>query len=265
VTYLLQSHNLSASEADKIPATGPNGRLLKGDVLAYVGVVSLTYPKSLSNNIVSRQHLDLSNIKLSTPLTPTPAPIKDTAQTVTPLPLQESKIGISVNLFEVIEVQQRIERKLGIYMPLSTFIAHATDIANGDFPVSRNVRLTQGDLFNQILGLNALMPRTARGSFTPQVSALPAPSSTTTPKPSKETTGMGDIIDVLIGTATVRTAPSSTHAPRSMDQVVVPSSANTATTNLISATVPTGDERRGRLFLERVKAYLESEPGRLVL
>jgi hypothetical protein len=170
-----------------------------------------------------------------------------------------------VNLSEVIKVQQRIERKLGIYMPLSTFIARATDIANDDLPISRNVKPTQDDLFNQILGLDALVPKTARGSFTPQVSALPAPSSTTTPKPSKEITGTGDIIDLLIGTTAVRRVSSSAHAPRSMDQVVVPSSAHTTTTNLISVTVPAGDERRGRLFLGRVKAYLESEPGRLVL
>ncbi|KAH0542570.1 hypothetical protein FGG08_003075 [Glutinoglossum americanum] len=258
VAHLLQSHSLPTSEADKIPATGPKGRLLKGDVLAYVGSVSSTYPKSLSDNITSRGHLDLSNIKLS----PAPVQQKPTAQATSPPPPQESKVGVSVNFSEVMKVQQRIERKLGICMPLSTFIARATDIANDDLPLPCNAKPSQDDLFNQILGLDALMSKTARGSFTLQVTALPTLSTGLAPKPSKgtTTTGSGDIIDILTGSVSRKTT-----AARSMDHVIVPSSAHAATTNVISVMVPAGDERRGRLFLGRVKAYLESEPGRLVL
>lgn len=35
--------------------------------------------------------------------------------------------------------------------------------------------------------------------------------------------------------------------------------------NVFSVTVPMGEERRARTFLERVKTVLQVEPGRLVL
>ena len=35
--------------------------------------------------------------------------------------------------------------------------------------------------------------------------------------------------------------------------------------NVFSVSVPKGDEKRGRIFLERVKTVLEVEPGRLVV
>jgi hypothetical protein len=38
-----------------------------------------------------------------------------------------------------------------------------------------------------------------------------------------------------------------------------------ATTNIFSVSVPKGDEKRAKVFLERVKIVLEAEPGRLVL
>jgi hypothetical protein len=251
VAHLLKLHNLPTSEADKIPATGPNGRLLKGDVLAYVGSVPPAYPKSLSDSIAVRQHLDLSNIRIGVPTAVPPKQQKTEA--TSPPPPRESKIGVSIELSEVMKVQQRIERKLGIHMPLSTFIARATDIANDDLPLSINAKPSQEDIFNQILGLDALVPRTARGSLTPQVNALPASPTTT------QSTRSSDIIDTLAGT-TVRGAPVA--GPRGQS---ASSPSAHATTNVISVTVPAGDERRGRLFLGRVKSYLESEPGRLVL
>ncbi|KAI9777923.1 MAG: pyridoxine biosynthesis protein [Geoglossum umbratile] len=255
VASLLLEHRLPPSEADKIPATGPKGRLLKGDVLAYVGMVSPTYTKSLSDSIVKRSHLDLSNIKVRTP--PLPAPSQKAAAQAAPPPPSERKIGVAVNFSEVMKVQQRIERELGTFMPLSTFIARATDIANDDLPLSPNAKPTQGDLFNQILGLDSLVPSTGRGSFTPQINALPttAPPPRPKPGPAKMT---DDIIDILAG-PTVCRAPAS--APKT--PAVAPSTH--AAVNVISVTVPAGDERRGRLFLGRVKTYLESEPGRLIL
>ncbi|KAI9771832.1 MAG: pyridoxine biosynthesis protein [Geoglossum simile] len=258
VASLLLEHRLPSSEADKIPATGPKGRLLKGDVLAYVGAVSPTYPKSLSDGIVKRQHLDLSNIKIRAPPSIAPAPPRKAAAQAAPPPARESKIGCSVNLSEVMKVQQRIERELGIFMPLSTFVARATDIANDDLPLSRNAKPTQDDLFNQLLGLDNLVPSTGRGSFSPQINALPTPSTAASKPKAGPAKTSGDIIDILTNNA-VRKAPVSC----SGDPVVAHSAS--AAANVISVAVPAGDERRGRLFLSRVRAYLESEPGRLIL
>jgi e3 binding domain len=259
VASLLLEHRLPSSEADKIPATGPKGRLLKGDVLAYVGAVSPTYPKSLSDSIVKRQHLDLSNIKISAPPSPAPAPPPKAVAQAAPPPARENKIGVSVNLSEVMKVQQRIEKELGIFMPLSTFIARATDIANDDLPLSRNAKPTQDDLFNQILGLDSLVPSTGRGSFTPQINALSTPPTAAQPKPKAgPAKTSGDIIDILTCNAVRETPVSRSGMP-------VVSRPIGAAANVISIAVPAGDERRGRVFLNRVKAYLESEPGRLIL
>ncbi|ODV90065.1 hypothetical protein CANCADRAFT_20355, partial [Tortispora caseinolytica NRRL Y-17796] len=64
VLGLLAEMHLSPEEAlNKIPASGPHGRLLKGDVLAYMGKIPADYPEKLRESIDSLSHLDLSNIK----------------------------------------------------------------------------------------------------------------------------------------------------------------------------------------------------------
>lgn len=68
VELLLHQNNISADDAiSKIPASGPNGRLLKGDVLAYVGDIKKDAVVSIAKFIKSRERLDLSNIKLAEP------------------------------------------------------------------------------------------------------------------------------------------------------------------------------------------------------
>lgn len=68
VELLLHQNNISADDAiSKIPASGPNGRLLKGDVLAYIGEIKKESVVSIAKYIKSREHLDLSNIKLAEP------------------------------------------------------------------------------------------------------------------------------------------------------------------------------------------------------
>ena len=44
VEFLLHTHNLKASD---IKATGPGGRLLKGDVLAHIGEIHASAPEAL--------------------------------------------------------------------------------------------------------------------------------------------------------------------------------------------------------------------------
>jgi pyruvate dehydrogenase E2 component (dihydrolipoamide acetyltransferase) len=64
VDSLLSENNISRDEAlAKIPATGPQGRLLKGDVLAYLGKISKDSVNSIAAYINSHSKLDLSNIE----------------------------------------------------------------------------------------------------------------------------------------------------------------------------------------------------------
>ncbi|CCH46811.1 Pyruvate dehydrogenase complex protein X component, mitochondrial [Wickerhamomyces ciferrii] len=64
VASLLESNNISKDEAfEKIQATGPNGRLVKGDVLAYLGKITKDSVSKVASFIQSNSKLDLSNIE----------------------------------------------------------------------------------------------------------------------------------------------------------------------------------------------------------
>lgn len=68
VELLLHRNGISADEAyEKVPASGPKGRILKGDVLAYLGEIDLSAVAKIAEYISSKEHLDLSNIKIAAP------------------------------------------------------------------------------------------------------------------------------------------------------------------------------------------------------
>lgn len=64
VATLLAENNISRDDAiAKIKATGPNGRLLKGDVLAYLGKIPKDAAESVASFVNVHSKLDLSNIE----------------------------------------------------------------------------------------------------------------------------------------------------------------------------------------------------------
>lgn len=76
VELLLHKHGISNDDAyAQIPASGPKGRILLGDVLAYVGAIDKAAVTKVTNYIKEKEHLDLSNIKLAAPKA-APAPEK---------------------------------------------------------------------------------------------------------------------------------------------------------------------------------------------
>ncbi|KAG0646784.1 Pyruvate dehydrogenase complex component E3BP [Hyphodiscus hymeniophilus] len=250
VEHLMHENGLDASAIEKMTPTGPNNRLLKGDVLAYLGSVSAGYPAELSNRIEKLSHLDLSNIKLAAPA---PKPAAKAAPIPESIP-QDVDIAVPISMKAVVEVQKRIQSSLGVFMPLSTFIARATDVANDDLPRSRNYKPTAEELFNQVLGLDKVASTNGtRGSFLPQITALPgaSPVASLAKAPTKKV----DVIDFLSGKSK-SSASSFTAKP-------VPGMS--ASINIFSVKVPKGDEKRANAFLQRVKTVLEGEPGRLVL
>ncbi|KAF2110158.1 hypothetical protein BDV96DRAFT_615458 [Lophiotrema nucula] len=252
VHQLMKENGLPKEEADKIPATGPNGRLLKGDVLAYLGRIEGSYVSKQFDRIHKLAHLDLSNIKLAPPKPAAP----EKAAAAEPLPIPEEldiEIATSVSLKAVYEVQKRVQDSIGVFLPLSTFIARATELANEDLPRSKTAKPSADELFNSVLGLDNVAGKTSQGVFTPQVTALP-PTSLRASRPSS--LKKPDIIDILAGKK-VFARPAK--APISDAVRVV------APVNVFSVSVPKGDERRAQLFLQRIKAVLEAEPGRLVV
>lgn len=262
IAALLHEKGIPTSEADKIPASGPKGRLLKGDVLAYLGSISKSYPSEQSARITKLGHLDLSKIQAAAPKEASPQPPPQaTAQSSEPEPGPEpdAEVAVSISLKSVLDVQKRIQDTLGVTMPLSTFISRATEVANDELPRPANYKPSADELFNQVLGLDKVDTKTSRGGFIPQITALPPPSSTfrvPTGPPKKP-----DIIDILTGSQPRVSTPRVGLPPPGIMAGSEPGAAN----NVFSVSVPKGEEKRARIFLERVKTILQVEPGRLVI
>ena len=252
VQHLLKENGLQNDEADKIPATGPNGRLLKGDVLSYLGRIEASYPSELSKRIGKLSHLDLSNIKVAARKE---APKQTAAPSETPVQEVEVEIALSVSLKAVIECQKRVQESIGVFLPISTFIARATELANEDLPRPKASKPSADELFDAVLGLDKVAGKKyARGQFTPQITATPL---TTLGARLSSTPRKPDVLDILAGKKSV-TRPRKAPAASGLERAVSP-------LNVFSVSVPKGDEKRGQIFLERVKSVLEAEPGRLVV
>lgn len=248
VEHLVKQHGVSGGDLSKIKGTGPSGRLLKGDVLAYLGTIKQDAPANLSAMWEKLSHLDLSNIKVAEKK---PAPKKE-APVVEEESLPEAfEINVPVSLAKVVETQKKIKETLGVFLPLSTFISRAADVANDDLPAPIRAP-TSSELFDQVLGLDKVKAtKGTRGIYLPQIAAIPPTSMLAPRAPPKS----ADIIDIL-------SAPAK--APRVEPAIpVVPGLSNGD--NVFSLVVPEGEEERAYVFLERCKTILEQEPGRLVL
>jgi len=249
VQHLLHQKGLSFSEADKIPASGPNGRLLKGDVLAYMGRIESNYSSEQSTRINKLGHMDLSNIQV--------APAKKTEKAAAPpkqeapLPEPDTEIALPISLSAVIATQKRVQDSLGIHLPLSTFIARASELANENLPASARGPSAE-ELFNSVIGITS-PPRATKGGYFPSITALPPmPLTAGTIKAKKV-----DIIDLL--------APKAARASKPVLAKLVGAEGVASRENVFSVVAKKGEEKRVEEYLGRMKLVLESEPGRLVL
>ena len=260
IAQLLHEKSLPLSEADKIPASGPKGRLLKGDVLAYLGEIDKSYSSEQSARITKLGHLDLSNVKavpskeaaIPPPSKPAPPPREEE-------PL-DSEIAISISLTSVIAVQKRIQDTLGVTLPLSTFLARATELANEDLPRS-NTPPTTDELFNNVLGLNKVGNKVSRGDYTPQITALPSRPISSERVGPKRKEKEADVYDIL----TRKPTPSPTRKIGVPPAGIMGGSKAGDSTNVFSVGAVKGEEKKARTFLERMKTILQVEPGRLIL
>lgn len=250
IIQLLHENGIDASKADEIPATGPKGRLLKGDVLVYLGKAQADAASNVQAIYDKLAHLDLSNIKVAEKKPATKKADEKPTKPAAPK-VEDLLVTLPVSLKSVIEVQKKVEASLGVFMPLSAFVSRAMELANDELPLAANYKPSADELFNQILGLDKVGPQGSRGHYVAQISALPPPAAFS-PKPIKST--KPDIIDILSGGPAKKTV-----APASR-----PSGLSTGL-NVFSLKVPKPEEKRAKVFLERVKLVLENEPGRLVV
>ncbi|OQE37068.1 hypothetical protein PENCOP_c010G02943 [Penicillium coprophilum] len=242
VAQLLREKGIPKSDISKIPASGPKGRLLKGDVLAYIGQIPANYPSTQAATLAKLSHLDLSNIKIApAPAAPAAAEEKAVAE---PLPM--TSVAISISLAAVLSAQKKLQDNLGVTVPLSRFLAVATDLANDDLPRLASSKPSADELFDEVLGAEPI--NTSRGDYIPELNAFEFPK-TVRSKPVTE-----DLIDFL----------SAKSSKKSVSTASVESSPGVAS-NVFSLTVPAGEEVRARAFLERIKTLLSIEPARLVL
>ncbi|VBB86943.1 Putative pyruvate dehydrogenase complex protein [Podospora comata] len=257
VEHLLKVNGLDKSEAKKITPTGPNGRLLKGDVLAYLGKIKADIPARIESRFEKQSHLDLSNIKVAAAK---PAPVGKSAKEAAPAPPPapvKATVTLPVSLSAVLQAQKKINDSLGIFLPISTFIARATDLANDELPVPKGYQPTADELFNQVLGLDKAHSgaKVSRGAYVPQVGSL-TPKGAVLPRPTAAPAKKKDIFDIL--------AASPSPKPKATASKLSPG-LSAVGPNVFSLQVPRDEEKRAKIFLERVKLVLENEPGRLVL
>ncbi|MCJ1395748.1 pyridoxine biosynthesis protein [Xylographa bjoerkii] len=256
VAQMLHEKGIPASKADQIPASGPKGRLLKGDVLAYLGTISSSYPSKESARISKLEHLDLSNVKIAPPPKAAPPPVRSMASPTPELEV-DAEIAVSISFKAVKEVQERIHNVLGIDIPIESFVARAIEVSNMDLPRLRSSQPTADELFNQVLGLDTANPKVSQGNFTPQIVALPSVQLPVRKSPTKKP----DIIDMLTDKHSFKTS-RGLKAPEPM--TTAGSIAGSAF-NVFSVSAQKGEEQRAKMFLERVKTVLQVDPGRLVL
>ncbi|KAL6230058.1 hypothetical protein BDW75DRAFT_80136 [Aspergillus navahoensis] len=249
VISLLHQKDIPESEVSKIPASGPKGRLLKGDVLAYLGLIPSDYPASQASRIEKLAHLDLSNIKIAPPpasAAPEPAPAAEKPVAKAPPTIS---VAVSISLSTVLRAQRKLQKSIGVTIPLSTFVARAADLANDDLPRSPYAKQSADEIFDELLGAEPV--KVSRGQYIPELNAVDV-----TPVVPPAQTVKEDLIDFLSGYKTAkRTSPVATIESLEPEQAL----------NVFSLTVPVGDEKRARTFLERVKTLLTIEPARLVI
>ncbi|RVD87722.1 uncharacterized protein DFL_001935 [Arthrobotrys flagrans] len=215
--HLLHTNGLRMSDVN---GTGPQGRVLKGDILAHIGQIDKNKPKSLANDIAKLAKLDLSNI---TPKKASPPPKKEEKETKKekkPNPLEAIEISIPISLAKIDATQR----------PLEASIARAVEFANSALPPSK-IPATPAELFDEILGLPSSRrePKySVRASEYKPVPAAPV---------------VADLFDEIIGI----TKPKSTigQDPSALREFKVK--------------VPAIDRDRAEFFLAKVKHSLEQD------
>lgn len=157
VFRLLQEYNIE--DPKLIPPTGPQGRLLKGDVLAYVGNIDRAIPKQLKEVLAKKQKLDLSIITaqkaqrplqlevqtpVTSPLEPAiPAQVATTVRLTRLLKLYGNLSGLLTFLCETCSPLEAFSPQ----MPISSLIEKASNRALADVPRFGLRKLPAADLY----------------------------------------------------------------------------------------------------------------------
>uniref|UniRef100_A0A060T5B7 Dihydrolipoamide dehydrogenase-binding protein of pyruvate dehydrogenase complex n=1 Tax=Blastobotrys adeninivorans TaxID=409370 RepID=A0A060T5B7_BLAAD len=250
VQNLLHANNISSEDAlAKIAATGPNGRLLKGDVLSYLGKVSQEYVDKVLSTIASNQHLDLSNIKIKQPQEET-AKAEDKGskdqkaadkKAAAPEPVV---IKQTIALTEINLLRTTVSSTLSSDLSVSTLVNKASKLAERDVPKLAQARKS---VLNDPLFEDLITPRVRQRAF----------DATVTIEKAKQSSAAAskDIFDLLTSNKRALSRPSTkTSAEPQTVSVSVK----------VNSKVPNA-ETKARLYVDRLQYYLTKGTGELIL
>jgi pyruvate/2-oxoglutarate dehydrogenase complex dihydrolipoamide acyltransferase (E2) component len=103
VLRLLQQFRIE--DPSVIRPTGPQGRILKGDVLAYAGKIGKQVPQVLNEILIKKQKLDLTNIQIQKPQR---APVASPSVHRPKAPPEPSKLMAVVRVRQLLKVQRKL-------------------------------------------------------------------------------------------------------------------------------------------------------------
>ncbi|AAS54813.2 AGR323Cp [Eremothecium gossypii ATCC 10895] len=192
VITLLHANGVTVEEAfANIKASGPNGRILKGDVLGYLGKISADSVVKVSEYIKKFEHLDLSNIELRPAQPPKGAADKKAEPKPAPPAYRTLHERLILKVPEHVSFE-RFSNALKQYIREATYTAHGEALDN---PYSDHF----DPLFEELLSVQPREPR-----FEVSYDVLPLTVVPSSSKPKE------DIFDILSGNSVEsKPAPSS--------------------------------------------------------
>lgn len=102
VSWLMHRHNIR--DVASISATGPKGRLTKGDVLAFLGQISEVSAANLQRTVSKREKLDLSDIRYAPQNVPLPSEIPHPHSKESAV---ELRLDRKVDLSRLLQIQEQ--------------------------------------------------------------------------------------------------------------------------------------------------------------
>ncbi|KAF5108770.1 hypothetical protein DV495_000248 [Geotrichum candidum] len=245
VSSLAVANNMTAEQViDTVPASGPNGRITKGDILAHLGKISKTDVENITNEIAKLQHLDLSNIKIKKPeeapkkvedKSATKESAKDAAPAAEkPKPAPPLVLNGLFTLSEIEAFRASLSAATGSAPSAKSVVEKAAKLASRDVPLFSQPKRS---ILNDPV-FDALVAPSTRG-------LKPFEVSIEYPRALKKAAAKQDIFDLLAAAPKRRSA-----------QVVSGDMLN------VSVTVNkkyAGAEAKARVFLDRFGFYLSRE------
>lgn len=251
VHRLLQEQGIKLDTAN-IPATGPNGRLLKGDILAYLGRVNQDYLHEQSQRLNNLSRLNLSKSKAASVDAPSQSGHAQTENTnnssdIGNLERADIEITMPISLDAVFRCQELLRRSLDVSVPLSRFVSQASKIANERTSMPTTSHTYEDTVFDAIVGHEKAR---RKPKFIPSISSLPVAR-----EPELKDRKI-DYLDFLAAKwPTIR-------VPGQSDRAIPKVVGRPAKT--LSVRARKENKGAASTYLKKLKALLEVEPGQLI-